>query len=246
MYQRDVESGAYYTQIGGVSSISGISSNSVRSGFVRKVYTLLSVQLLATTVIASPFVLMDQNVVQSFIYANVWLMWLSLAISFMVMMVFACFPDLMRQVPINYFLLALFTITEGFCVGIISSMYTTASVVLAFGIVTVVTLVLTVFAMTTELDFTKMWPYLLAFSVVMIVAGLVLIFVPSYIGTMVYAGLGAMLFSVYLVFDTQMIIGGKSEMQFSIDDYVPAAISLYIDIVQLFIYFLTLFGERRD
>ena len=241
---RDVESG-YYSPMD-APTMGGISSMSVRNGFIRKVYSLLSIQLLVTTLIAAPFVLMDEAAVQPFIYNNAWMMWLSLAVSFMIMMTFACFPQLMRQVPINYILLALFTVAEGICVGVISSMYTTASVIMAFGIVTVVTVVLTIFAITTDLDFTKMWPYLLAMSVVMIIAGLVLVFVPSYIGTMVYAAMGALLFSVYLVFDTQMIIGGKSDMQFTVDDYVPAAISLYIDIVQLFIYFLTLFGERRD
>lgn len=248
MYRNsDLESG-YYAPMDSSSpvQISGISSTSIRNGFIKKVYSILTAQLLVTTLIASPFVLMESSKIQPFIYNNAWLMWLSLGISFMTMMSFACFPQLMRQVPINYLLLSLFTITEGVCVGVISSTYTTGSVLLAFGIVTVVTFTLTVFATTTNLDFTKAWPYLLAFSVVMMLGGLVLMFIPSYVGVMIYSGLGAILFSVYLVFDTQMIIGGKHDMEFSIDDYVPAAISLYIDIVQLFIYFLSLFGERRD
>ena len=164
------------------------------------------------------------------------------------MMTFACAPHLMREYPINYILLGLFTITEGLCVGIISSMYTTESLVLAFGLVTVVTIVLSIFAVTTDLDFTKIWPYLIGITVVMIIAGFVMIFFPSKLGMMIYSAFGAMLFSVYIVFDTQMILGGKqgNMFQFSVDDYVPATISLYIDIVQLFIYFLQLFGQRRD
>ena len=79
----------------------------------------------------------------------------------------------------------------------------------------------------------------------MIVAGFVLMFFPSHIGQMIYAAIGALLFSVYLIFDTQMIIGGKRDYELSVDDYVPAAISLYIDIVQLFIYILQLFGEQE-
>jgi FtsH-binding integral membrane protein len=42
-----------------------------------------------------------------------------------------------------------------------------------------------------------------------------------------------------------MIVGGKSEMQYSVDDYVAATIALYIDIVSLFIYMLQLFGKQR-
>jgi len=222
----------------------GISTRRVRNDFVKKVYSILSVQLLLTTLIASPFVL-NKEAAQIWTYQNQWIIWFSLLISFAVMITFACCPSLMRQSPINYVLLFLFTIAEGVCVGIISSVYTTDSVLMALGTVTVVFFGLTVFALTTDLDFTKSWPYLFAITMVMIVAGLVLMFFPSHIGHMIYAGIGALLFSVYLIFDTQMIIGGKREYEFSIDDYVPAAIALYIDIVQLFIYFLQLFGEQE-
>ena len=241
----DVESGQYASFDSPLSL--GISPTSVRMGFVRKVYSILSIQLLATTLIASPFVLMDTIRVQSFIYQNQWLFYFSLAVSLLTMIVFACFPGLMRQVPINYLLLSLFTLTEGLTVGIVSSMYTTGSVVMALALVCLVTCSLTVYATNTTKDFTKSaYPYLLAVTVVMMGAGLVLIFFPTYLGSMVYAAVGAVLFSVYVVFDTQMILGGKNEFQFSVDDYVPAAISLYIDIVSLFIYFLQLFGNRRE
>lgn len=244
MSYRDVESG-YYSSMDSPLSL-GLSSLSVRMGFVRKVYALLTLQLILTAAIAAPFVLMDHDKVESFIYRNVWLLWLSLAMGFVIMATFACFPRLMRDVPINYFLLTLFTVTEGVSVGIISSMYTTASVVMAFALVALVTFSLTLFATRTSYDVTKtFYPYLIAVTVAMVGAGLFLMLFPSHAGSMVYAAIGAVLFSVYIVFDTQMIVGGKSEMQYSVDDYVPATIALYIDIVSLFIYTLQLFGEQR-
>ena len=189
----DVESGQYASFDSPLSL--GISPTSVRMGFVRKVYSILSIQLLATTLIASPFVLMDTIRVQSFIYQNQWLFYFSLAVSLLTMIVFACFPGLMRQVPINYLLLSLFTLTEGLTVGIVSSMYTTGSVVMALALVCLVTCSLTVYATNTTKDFTKSaYPYLLAVTVVMMGAGLVLIFFPTYLGSMVYAAVGAVLF----------------------------------------------------
>ena len=215
-----------------------------RKGFIKKVYGILSLQLVATTLIAAPFVLSDDHIkIDQF----TWLFWMSMITSLTIMLLFACIPRLMRQVPLNYTLLTVFTIAEGLTVGCISSLYSTASVVMAFGLVTAVSLALSVFAARTSTDFTKsLFPYLLAVSVVMLGAGFFLIFFPSQIAVTVYAAMGAAVFSVYLVFDTQMILGGKKEMQFTIDDYVPAAISLYVDIVSLFIYFLQLFGQRRD
>jgi FtsH-binding integral membrane protein len=56
-------------------------------------------------------------------------------------------------------------------------------------------------------------------------------------------GLIICLLSVYIIWDTQMIIGGKKRYQFSIDDYVIAAMILYSDIITIFLYILQLFGS---
>ena len=237
----DIESGLLW------SSDSPIGSTSVRAKFVQKVYSLLAVQLLATVAIAAPFVMGDPFTVQQFIATNLWFLYLSMAVTMGVMIAFACAPDLMRRYPTNYILLALFTAAEGVSVGIVSSMYTTSSVLVCLSLVLVVVVVLSAVAANTKIDLTRsLWPYLLAATVVMMAAGLLLMFFPSQTGTTIYAAMGALLFSVYLVFDTQMILGGKREMQYSVDDYVPATIALYVDIISLFIYLLQLFGDRRD
>ena len=228
--------------------ISGVSPISVRHAFVRKVYSILFFQLLLTSGIAAPFVLMDQTTVSNFIVSNMWLMWTSLALSFTFMIVFACFPSLMRKYPLNYVILLLFTATQGLFIGLVCSRYSVKSVLIAVATVTAVVLALSLFALQTKIDFTGWGPYLLAGSVVLIVFGFVLIFVKdgSGIAQKVYAGIGALLFSMYLVYDTQLIAGGSHRKhQFSVDDYAVAAICLYIDIIQLFMYILALFGDRR-
>lgn len=52
-----------------------------------------------------------------------------------------------------------------------------------------------------------------------------------------------MLFGIYLIIDTQMILGGKT-IELSIDDYALAAMLLYIDIIQIFLYILQLLGKK--
>jgi FtsH-binding integral membrane protein len=49
---------------------------------------------------------------------------------------------------------------------------------------------------------------------------------------------------LYIIYDTQLIIGKKAN-KFSIDDYVFAAMCIYIDIVRLFLYILRIMGGRR-
>lgn len=50
----------------------------------------------------------------------------------------------------------------------------------------------------------------------------------------------------YLVFDTQMILGGKHrKYQVSPEEYIFAALNLYLDVVTLFLFLLQLIGLCR-
>jgi hypothetical protein len=56
---------------------------------------------------------------------------------------------------------------------------------------------------------------------------------------------GALLFSAFIVHDTQLVVGGKKR-QLNTSDYVLGAITLYLDIINLFFYLLRLFGEMQN
>ena len=65
------------------------------------------------------------------------------------------------------------------------------------------------------------------------------------IGQIVYASAGAVIFSFYIVYDTQLIIGGNNRrIQYSVDDYALAAINLYLDIINLFMAILEIIDGR--
>ena len=62
---------------------------------------------------------------------------------------------------------------------------------------------------------------------------------------LIWSVFGVLLFSAYLLFNTQMIMGGdKKRHQFDEDSYILAAISLYIDILNIFIYLLKILREK--
>jgi len=183
------------------------------------------------------------------------LMFVAMATTIGVMCIFMCAPHLMRKSPENYIILAVFTVAESILVGFISAQYTTESVLIIVGVTALVVLGLTLFACQTTYDFTGMGPYLVCALMVMMGMSFVLM-LGSMMGlggspaframNLALAGFGAFLFSCFIVHDTQLIVGGKhAKRQFSIDDYVPAAISLYMDIINLFLYLLQLFGNRR-
>jgi protein lifeguard len=50
--------------------------------------------------------------------------------------------------------------------------------------------------------------------------------------------------SLYIIYDTQLIVGNKQN-KLEIDDYIFAAMALYIDIVRLFIYILRILGAAK-
>ena len=71
------------------------------------------------------------------------------------------------------------------------------------------------------------------------------IFIPGQIVQIVYSSTGAVIFSFYIIYDTQLIVGGNNRrIQYSVDDYALAAINLYLDIINLFLMILDLLNGR--
>eukprot|EP00933_Yihiella_yeosuensis_P051209 TRINITY_DN49081_c0_g1_i1.p1 TRINITY_DN49081_c0_g1~~TRINITY_DN49081_c0_g1_i1.p1 ORF type:complete len:287 (-),score=39.47 TRINITY_DN49081_c0_g1_i1:319-1086(-) len=235
--------------------LAGITETSVRHGFIRKVYGILIVQLCFTTAIGAVVMncgesMMDDNpgVVQFFL-------WMSAFTTVVVSFVFLCCPGTMRKSPTNYVLLSVFTAAEAVLIGFISVQYTAQSVLMVFAITAVMVIGLSLFACQTKYDFTGFLPYLFCAMLALCALGFVM-WIASLCGlagtgafatmNVVYSALAAFIFSCYIVLDTQMIVGGKhSRYQFTVDDYCMAAINLYLDIINLFIYLLQLLGDRR-
>jgi len=221
----------------------------VRKGFIRKVYSILTVQLLLTVIVAAP---LTTAVSQQWLLANQWIKNMSLGMTVITMCAMVCCQDLTRSFPTNYILLFVFTAFEGVCVGFFSAQYTWQSVVLSLGMTVLIFLCMTIFAWKSKTDFTGFGPYLFAALIVLMVFSfvlslLVMFGVQVYWAFMAYNLIGVILFTFYIVYDTQLIIGewGGHSLQFGIDDYVFAALNLYLDIINLFIYLLSLFGDRR-
>lgn len=82
--------------------------------------------------------------------------------------------------------------------------------------------------------------------IILMIFGIVAIFVKGKTVTLIYASLGALIFSVYLIYDTQLMMGGKHKYSISPEEYIFAALNLYLDVVNIFIYILTIIGVSRD
>merc|ERR1719323_2617612 len=137
--------------------------------------------------------------------------------------------------------------------GFVASLYTAKSVLLALGVTCAVFFALTAFACLTGTDFTGMGPYLFAALLSLVAFGFTMCCYTllthqrvDNVVHLVYAVFGVILFSLYVVYDTQKIVGGEHKaFQFSVDDYVFAALNIYLDVINLFLFILRIMGERR-
>ena len=116
---------------------------------------------------------------------------------------------------------------------------------IAVGICAGICLGLTLFAFQTKYDFTYCTGILFVLIWCLIVFGILATIWPSEIVSTTYSVLGAAIFSVYLVVDTQLIMGGNKKYSISPEEYVFAALNLYLDIMNLFILILSLVGRGR-
>jgi len=217
----------------------------IRSGFITKVYGILTAQLLLTAVVATPFVTNES--MRAFVRTHglplvILVSVLNIVFLFALTCPCGCEKN-MRTFPLNYLLLGGFTVTEGVLVGVCCTQYTVTSVL--FAVVATAALVggLSLYAVFTKTDFTGCGPYLFAACLVLMIFGLFTAFLPFPAMQKIYCCLGILLFSFFLIFDTQLILG-NGQCAIGVDDYVFAALQLYIDIVQLFLYILQLFGDR--
>ncbi|XP_013371388.1 PREDICTED: protein lifeguard 2 isoform X2 [Chinchilla lanigera] len=200
------------------------SDRSVRQAFIAKVFLILSVQLLITAMIIGTFVFCPAF--------------------FAIIIILACCGNIRREVPANYILLGLFTILEGLMLGAVSVFYSAEEVLWATAATALVTVALTIFALQTKWDFTWLNGVLFVSLCVLILYGILVLFVRSYWLHLLYAAIGTLLFSLYLVMDVQLMVGGHhSEMD--PEEYVFAALEIYLDIINLFLFILQLIQLGR-
>ena len=214
-----------------------------RLGFIRKVYGILTAQLGFTAF----FVVFVMNASNDFKVAlfNPSLMIAVIVLYISSICALAC-CGFDKKVPMNYILLTIFTVCVSYIVSLSTLRYPAEIVIEAAFLTAAMTLAITVYAMTTKTDFTIFGPLMFILGFVFCVAGLLsFAFGPQM--HLAYACIGVILFSFYLLIDTQMIIGGKNrKYKIDADSYILASVALYLDIINIFLYLLSILGGGRD
>ena len=155
-----------------------------------------------------------------------------------------------KNVPTNYILLAVFTFCVSWLVSFTAMRYDPIVVIEAIALTAAITIAVTCYAITTKNDFTIFGPILWIvgwiFVTMWILAG------PlgyEWSGNLIWCGIGAFIFSFYLLIDTQMIMSGATSMsrkyEINSDSYILAAVMLYLDIINFFLYILRILGSKK-
>ncbi|KAJ1293224.1 hypothetical protein BS78_01G051800 [Paspalum vaginatum] len=215
-----------------------MESPQLRWAFVRKVYVIVTLQLLLTVFVAA--VVNHVTAIGIFFRSRTMASlaaFIAIIISPIIVMIPMIF--LRKRHPINLVLLALFTVCISFVVGL-SCLSAKGVIVMEAAVITLVVVVgltgYTFWAAKKGYDFEFLGPFLLVACLILMIYGLVRIIFPmGRTGTMVYGCIAALVFSGFIIYDTDNLI-----KRFSYDEYVTAAIELYLDIINLFQAILTI------
>ena len=219
-----------------------------RAAFVRKVYAILATQLLVTVglvvgLIYAGFVHGDPHYPSAFGH---WIVgpgyFLSLLATLASLCVLCGLMGCKNNYPMNFVGLALFTALISFTIGIFCVAYYGAGfgqeLVLAFVITCATFLALTVFTVFSKIDFSFLGPLLCCGIFILIIWSFILSLAFAFGGYSaswhyVFVIFGIIIFVGFIVYDTYMIV-----TRLGVDDYIIAAIELYLDIINLFLYLL--------
>jgi len=214
---------------------------------VNWVYIILSVQLMVTFAFVSVFLFVKP--VNTWVTRNQWFYWLSYAVFFATYMALACCTKVRRNFPGNFIALSIFTLAFSYVAGTISSFYSVNSVLTCLAITIAVTLTVSVAAACCPCDITKCQAVIAVLSILLFFFGLIctiVFFAAGYNSTLhaVYGGVAAVIFTIYLAYDTQMLLGGR-KFELSPEEYIFGALQLYLDVVNIFLAMLAIFGSSN-
>ena len=150
-----------------------------------------------------------------------------------------------REFPKNIILTLLFTFIEGIFIAPFLALaeQRAPGVISQAGILTLSTFgVLTLYAAVSKRDFSAWGSFFIVGLWVLIATSLLNFFFQSAVASLWIAGATVLVFSGLLVFDTWRLLRTN---QYGADDYVPAAVNIYLDLLNLFLALVRLLGGGR-
>lgn len=206
--------------------------------FVIKVLTTVCLQLIFTTFVGA--LAYNNTPFKTFlIYAYL----PSIAMMLVTIIALSC-CGLYNKFPINYILFTVFTASVSFMIGLVVTFYEEQTLILAVSLTLIIFLSITVYLVITKKDFDFLFPALISFTLLLIFLPIIfLVFPPSDNIRILWYTLGVIIFIGWLLVDISRLVNGKYQDMFG-EKYawLMAAIDIYMDMINLFLYILQLLG----
>ncbi|KAM3859198.1 protein lifeguard 4-like, partial [Diretmus argenteus] len=210
------------------------ASIQIRMDFLRKVYSLLSVQIILTT--ATSAVFMFSQTIKDFVHASPAVVLVSAVGSLVLLLALAVYR---HQHPINLYLLFAFTLLEAISVAMALTFYECSIVLQAFVLTCAVFVGLTAYTFQSRRDFSKLGAGLFACLWILIIASFMRVFFNTDTTELLMAGAGALVFCGFIIYDIHLLMH-----QLSPEEHVMAK-NLYLDIVNLLLHLLRLLDSMK-
>lgn len=213
-----------------------VRTGAERATLVRRTYTLVFASILVT--IAGAAFAMSQPGIMLSVAQHPFITMLCM---FAPLMLALKFRD---AFPANLGLVFLFTFVEGLAISPILYVYgrTNPGVIGQAGILTASAFgILTLYAFISRRDFSAWGAFFTVGLWVLIATSLLNLFFQNQTASLWLAGATVLVFSGLLVFDTWRL-----RNVFGPEDYVQAAVTIYLDLLNMFLAILQLLGGRRE
>lgn len=224
-------------------SINGAVPANIKNEFIKKVYGILTVEILYTALVASVFTLYEPLREGSlhFVKAH--------GIMFQVLLFGGLIGSLCglmvnkNEYPANFRWTFIFVTIMSINIGVVCAFYYAAghglAIVQALGVTCVIFLTLSIYAHWTKTDFSYMGGFLICALWGNILFGLIAYWTGSTWAQFGYHVIGVLIFCGFILYDTSEIIN-----KYGCDDYIIGSIELYLDFVNLFLHILALLGDN--
>lgn len=220
-------------------AIGGITPQSIRKAFIVKVLGIIFCQMLVSVlfVVCAMFI----ETFKRFQEENIVLFLVALFVEIFLFVLMICNKKICRRVPFNYITLFVFTIAVSYILSFICARTKPEAVLVATISTTGLVLLLTLYSCLTKRDLTTSIGILLYLPIAGIFIILFLSVWNGYIVQIIISLVIVAIFSAYLAYDIQKL-SGKFGDEYTIDDYVFAALQIYVDIILIFKNLLYIFG----
>ncbi|XP_053986722.1 protein lifeguard 3-like isoform X1 [Hylaeus volcanicus] len=217
--------------------------SAVRRMFIRKVFCILTLQLLFTACVIAFFLFVDAA--RKFMIIH-WYFWIIALVCFTISYCAVSFSErARRKPPYNYIWLCKLTLAMSYLAAFASSFYEIEIIFMALSMTTLITFGVALLATFAKFDLTMRTGIMMIIGlgsiVSIVVMMIVLMFTYIRVLHIVISIIGMILLSLYLYFDVQTIMGGR-RIELYPDEVVFASVQIYVDIILLYQYVLMFMG----